>query len=263
MDQTNIRNIIDLGKYPLKDAHFIKLCRTKISENGVLTLPNFLNEQIIKYLVEAGSDAQNMAFFSNSTHNVYLTKNNLELDDDHIFNRQVVSSKGCITDDQIPQISPLKTLYNSEIFREFLASVLGEKKLYEYADGLSSINVHYASEGEELGWHFDNSSFAITLLLQAPEAGGSFEYIKDLRDAEAGEMNFEGVKSLLDGITKPEVLKVEPGTLVLFRGKNSIHRVTPTRGNKTRILVVLAYNTSPGISLSKSAQITFFGRTAD
>ena len=263
MDQTNIRNIIDLGKYPLEDANFIKLCRTKISKNGVLTLPNFLNEQIIKYLVEEGSDAQNMAFFSNSTHNVYLTKNNLELDDDHIFNRQVVSSKGCITDDQIPQISPLKTLYNSEIFREFLASVLGEKKLYEYADGLSSINVHYASEGEELGWHFDNSSFAITLLLQAPEAGGSFEYIKDLRDAEAGEMNFEGVKSLLDGITKPEVLKVEPGTLVLFRGKNSIHRVTPTRGNKTRMLVVLAYNTSPGISLSKSAQITFFGRTAD
>ena len=263
MDQTNIRNIIDLGKYPLEDANFIKLCRTKISENGVLTLPNFLNEQIIKYLVEEGSDAQNMAFFSNSTHNVYLTKNNLELDDDHIFNRQVVSSKGCITDDQIPQISPLKTLYNSEIFREFLASVLGEKKLYEYADGLSSINVHYASEGEELGWHFDNSSFAITLLLQAPEAGGSFEYIKDLRDSEAGEMNFEGVKLLLDGITKPEVLKVEPGTLVLFRGKNSIHRVTPTRGSKTRMLVVLAYNTKPGISLSKSAQMTFFGRTAD
>ena len=263
MDQTNIRNIIDLGKYPLEDANFIKLCRTKISENGVLTLPNFLNEQIIKYLVEEGSDAKNKAFFSNSTHNVYLTKNASELGDDHIFNRQVVSSKGCITDDQIPQTSPLKTLYNSEIFREFLAAVLGEQKLYKYADGLSSINVHYASEGEELGWHFDNSSFAITLLLQAPEAGGSFEYIKDLRDAEAGEMNFEGVKSLLDGITKPEVLKVEPGTLVLFRGKNSIHRVTPTRGYKTRMLVVLAYNTSPGISLSKSAQITFFGRTAD
>ena len=263
MDHTNIRNIIDLGECPLEDARFIELCQTKINENGVLTLPNFLNKQTIKYLVEEGTDAQNKAFFSNSTHNVYLTKNDLELSDDHIFNRQVVSSKGCITDDQIPEISPLKTLYYSKIFREFLASVLGEKKLYEYADALSSINVHYASEGEELGWHFDNSSFAITLLLQAPEAGGSFEYIKDLRDAEAGEMNFEGVKSLLDGITKPEVLKVDPGTLVLFRGKNSIHRVTPTRGNKTRMLVVLAYNTSPGISLSKSAQITFFGRSAD
>ena len=263
MDHSNIRNIVDLDAYPLEDDIFTESCKTKINANGVLTLPNFLNESIIKYLVEEASDAQHMAFFSNSTHNVYLTKNNPEFGDHHIFNRQVVSSKGCITDDQVPDCSPLKTLYNSKILRDFLACVLGEQKLYEYADGMSSINVHYASEGEELGWHFDNSSFAITLLLQAPDAGGSFEYVKDLRDAEAGEMNFEGVESLLDGVTKPQFLKVEPGTLVLFRGKNSIHRVTPTIGNQTRILVVLAYNAKPGISLSKSAQMTFFGRTAD
>ena len=43
--------------------------------------------------------------------------------------------------------------------------------------------------GKELNWHFDNSEFAITLLLQAPEAGGVFEYVRDLRDAEAGDMN--------------------------------------------------------------------------
>ena len=262
MDHTNIQNIIDLDKCPLEDANFIESCRKKIDKNGVLTLPKFLNEQVIKHLVKEGSAAQHKAFYSNSTHNVYLTKNNLDYDDEHIFNRQVVSSKGCITDDQVPKNSPLKTLYQSNIFRDFLATVLNEQKLYEYADPMSSINVHYASEGQELGWHFDNSSFAITLLLQAPEAGGSFEYIKDLRDSEAGEMNFEGVESLLDGIKKPEFLKVEPGTLVLFRGKNSIHRVTPTRGNKTRMLVVLAYNTKPGVSLSKSAQMTFFGRVA-
>jgi hypothetical protein len=262
MDYTNIQNIIDLDECPLGNANFTELCQKKIDENGVLTLPKFLNEQVIKYLVEEASAAQHKAFYSNSTHNVYLTKNNPDYDDKHVFNRQVVSSKGCITDDQISENSPLKTLYQSNIFRDFLAKVLNEQKLFEYEDPMSSINVHYASEGQELGWHFDNSSFAITLLLQAPEAGGSFEYIKDLRDSEAGEMNFEGVESLLDGIKKPEFLKVEPGTLVLFRGKNSIQRVTPTRGNKTRMLVVLAYNTKPGVSLSKSAQMTFFGRVA-
>ena len=262
MDHTNIKNIIDLDICPLGSATFIESCQKKIDKNGVLTLPKFLNEQVIKHLVKEGSAAQHKAFYSNSTHNVYLTKNNLDYDDEHIFNRQVVSSKGCITDDQVPKNSPLKTLYQSNIFRDFLATVLNEQKLYEYADPMSSINVHYASEGQELGWHFDNSSFAITLLLQAPEAGGSFEYIKDLRDSEDGEMNFEGVESLLDGIKKPETLRVEPGTLVLFRGKNSIHRVTPTIGNKTRMLVVLAYNTKPGVSLSKSAQMTFFGRVA-
>ena len=64
---------------------------------------------------------------------------------------------------------------------------------------MSSINVHYAGAGKELNWHFDNSEFAITLLLQAPEAGGVFEYVRDLRDAEAGDMNFAGVAELLDG----------------------------------------------------------------
>jgi len=49
---------------------------------------------------------------------------------------------------------------------------VGEQALFEYADPLSSINVHYAGEGQELNWHFDNSEFAITLLLQAPLAGG-------------------------------------------------------------------------------------------
>lgn len=262
MDHTSIENIVDLAKCPLEDKSFVKACRANIDENGVLTLPNFLNYEVIKSLVEEGAAAQHLAFFSNSTHNVYLTPKNSDYPDDHVFNRQVISSKGCITDDQVPENSPLKTLYNSEVFRNFLASVLNEEKLYEYADPMSSINVHYASDGEELGWHFDNSNFAITLLLQAPEAGGSFEYIKDFRDSEAGEMNFEGVESLLDGSTKPDVLKVEPGTLVLFRGKNSIHRVTPTIGRRTRILVVLAYNTKPGVSLSKSAQMTFFGRVA-
>ena len=71
MDHSNIRNIVDLDAYPLEDDIFTESCKTKINENGVLTLPNFLNESIIKYLVEEASDAQHMAFFSNSTHNVY------------------------------------------------------------------------------------------------------------------------------------------------------------------------------------------------
>ena len=132
--------------------------------------------------------------------------------------------------------------------------------LYPYADPLSSINIHYAERGQELGWHFDNSSFAITLLIQKPAAGGRFEYLKDLRDAGAGEMNFEGVGALLDGAVAPEVLTMEPGTLVLFRGRNSVHRVSPNESDVTRMLAVLAYNAEPGVALSESARQTFYGR---
>ena len=132
--------------------------------------------------------------------------------------------------------------------------------LYEYADPISSINMHCADEGQEMGWHFDNSEFAINLLPQAPQSGGQFEYIQDLDNAETGEMNFPGVAALLDGDAAVEQLMVAPRTLVLFRRRNSIHRVTPTIYARTRILVVIAYNAKPSIVLSEAARTTFFGR---
>ena len=75
-------------------------------------------------------------------------------------------------------------------------------------------------------------------------------------------MNFEGVDAVLNGDRPVDTLPFEPGTLVLFRGRNSMHRVTPTIGDTTRYLVVLAYNSQPGISLSENARQTFYGRIA-
>ena len=64
----------------------------------------------------------------------------------------------------------------------------------------------------------------------------------------------------MDNKFSPDILAMEPGSLVLFRGRNAIHRVTPTKGTKMRILSVLAYNSKPGVKLSESAKMTFFGK---
>ncbi|MGB1356646.1 MAG: 2OG-Fe(II) oxygenase, partial [Candidatus Puniceispirillaceae bacterium] len=77
---------------------------------------------------------------------------------------------------------------------------------------------------------------------------------------DSGDLNFAGVEAVLDDDRKAALLEVNAGTLVLFRGRNSMHRVTPTIGGRTRILVVLAYNTKPGIALSEAARMTFYGR---
>ena len=256
----NLNDIVDLDTYPIEKPGFGAECLQNFNTDGVLTLPGFLRKNAIEQLVEEAERQKNNAYFTTSTHNVYLTPTRSDLGSDHVFNRQLCSSKGCITTDQVPQNSHLHTVYNADIFRQFIATVVGEKTLYEYADPLSSINVHFASEGQELNWHFDNSEFAITLLLQSPKAGGKFEYVKNLRRAEQNDMNYAGVEAVLDEKTKPSHLTVEPGTLVLFRGRNSMHRVTPTEGDRTRILVVFAYNSKPGIALSESARMTFFGR---
>ena len=257
---TDLAAIIDMSTCPIGDDAFIATCRDQLDRDGVITIPGFIRPEALAALVAEAEAEKPNAFFTTSMHNTYLTPARDDLPPTHVFNRQITSSKGCITTDQVPPGSALHTIHDSDTFRRFLAAIVGEDALYEYADPLSSINVHFADEGQELGWHFDNSSFAVTLLLQAPRDGGRFQYVRDLRDADAGDMNYQGVSDVLDGRTATCDLAISPGMLVLFRGRNSMHRVTPTIGPLTRILVVLAYNNVPGISLSEAARMTFFGR---
>ena len=257
---TELASIIESQRYPIACNEFQTQCKQQLDEQGVLVLPEFLTAEAIRLVVQEGEAHAGKAFYTNSDHNVYLQPHEPSLPTHHPRNRSVQSSKGCITTDQIPKESLLHVLYENAEFKAFLCRVLGEDSLHEYADPLSSINLHYASEGQELGWHFDNSSFAITLLVQKPEAGAEFEYVKNVRNADTGNMNYTDAGNILDGHTPVTTLSMDPGCLVLFRGRDSMHRVTPTEGDITRMLVVLAYNTKPGVSLSKSARMTFYGR---
>jgi len=256
----NIAEIVNHERYPLGDAAFLADAAKRLNETGVLALEGFIRADALVEMQREAAAEEDKAFFCTSTHSIYLTPKDEGFADTHPMNRQVTSSKGCICDDIVSSGSPLRALYDAPAFQSFVCAVTGQAAVYPYADPLSSINIHYARRGQELGWHFDNSSFAITLLIQKPEAGSRFEYVKDLRDADAGEMNFDGAAALLDGQMPVQVLEMEPGTLVLFRGRNSAHRVTPNESDRTRMLAVLAYNSEPGVSLSDSARMTFYGR---
>ena len=252
---------LDTAAHPLDDTAYVADCRDQLDAVGALVLGGFFTDQAIAQVVAESAPGEQGAFYVNSTHNVYLTPNNPDLASGHSYNRQVASSKGLIADDQIAADSPLREVYQDPAFRSFLCGVLGINDIYPYADNLSSINVHYASAGQELGWHFDNSSFAVTMLLQAPQSGGHFEYVPAVRDAEANELGEKRVGHVLDGKEPVRVLAFEPGDLVLFRGRNAMHRVTPTVGNITRMLVVFAFNDQANVALSESALHTFYGRT--
>ena len=255
-----LQQIVDIDAYPVLDRAFRDKCKITLDRTGALILPSFLSPNAIAAIYKEGQDSRDRAYFCKQKHNVYLTEPDPNLPPDHPRNREVLSSKGCICDDVVAVDSPLRQLYNSEEFKSFLCAVLSEQALYEYADTLSSINLHYADPGQELGWHFDNSSFAITLMIEAPEQGGGFEYVRRVRNFEKGDPNYKGVESVLDGYAPVQTLNMRPGALVLFRGRDSLHRVAPVEGLKTRMLVVLAYNKEPGVALSESARQTFFGR---
>ena len=256
-----LATIADLHRFPIQEKPFQTACRSTLEQTGVLVLNGFLKPPIVRAIYDEGLANRQHAYFCEQSHNVYLMPPDNSYPKDHPRNREIVSTKGCICDDIIDANSPLKRLYKDIAFKNFLCYILGESALFEYADPLSSINLHYADPGQELGWHFDNSSFATTLMIDAPEQGGAFEYVISLRDADSGDMNFNGVADVLEGRRSVQTLQIEAGDLVVFRGRNALHRVAPVGGSKTRMLVVLAYNSEPGIALSEQARLTFFGRT--
>lgn len=253
---------LNTARHAIADPAYAASCRTELDDVGALVLPEFFTAAAIDQVVAQSLPREADAYYADSTHNVYLTPPDPNLPDGHVFNRQIVSTKGLIADDQIAADSPLREVYDDPAFRTFLCRVLDIDQLFPYDDDLSSINVHFAADGMELGWHFDNSSFAVTMLLQAPAGGGSFDYVPAVRNAEVGDHAFDRVERILDGEEPTMTLQFAPGDLVLFRGRNALHRVTPTIGDVTRMLTVFAFNDAPGVGLSESALHTFYGRTS-
>lgn len=263
MTQTeSIGEVVNHRRHPLADAAYRRRCRRALTERGALVLHEFLTPPALDKIKREGDAKKYLAYFTAHHHNIFLADADANFARDHPRNREVASSKGCITDECIAGDSPLRALYDAPAFRDFLCAVLGERALYDYADSLSSINLHYAERGQELGWHFDNASFAVTLMIQPALQGGVFEFVGDARGG-GDDATYARCEKILNGEVEAETLSMRPGTLVLFCGRRSLHRVSPVKGNRTRMLAALAYNTEPGVALSEAARLTFYGRLGD
>jgi hypothetical protein len=258
----DLQDIIDFKLHPVDDLNFyIKRCRSELKKNSILFLNSFLTEESLSNLQRESQSLHNKAFYCSQNHNVLLTEKNTQLDDNHPCNIEVVSDKGCVPHDLIPEKSSLRIIYNSSLFKKFIQALLSVEKIYPYADTLSSINYNYYEKNQQLGWHFDNASFAISLMVQSPESGGNFQYVVNARNVEKNILNTQLIDSVLQNKYHANEFQIKEGALVLFYGSNYLHRVTPVTSNKLRVLVTLNYNLQKNIKLSKNARLTFFGRT--
>ena len=257
----NWQGIIDVQRHPIDDIKsYAVRCRSELQKNSILILNNFLTSDALVKLQREARSLHDKAFYCSRNHNVLLVEKNMHLDDNHPCNIEVISDKGCISHDLIPRDSYLKKIYTSGIFQNFIQSVLSIEKIYPYADSLSSINYNYYQEKQQLGWHFDNASFALSLMIQSPTSGGKFQFVVDARHVEKNTVNIPLIDSVLQNKYPVEELQVEEGTLVLFYGRNYLHRVTPVTSKKPRVLATLNYNLEKNLELSENARLTFFGR---
>lgn len=151
----------------------------------------------------------------------------------------------------------LQALYRSPELMELVQDALGIERLHVTEDPLINVNVTYMGAGDQHGWHFDDNDFVVSLLLQAPDAGGAFEYAPDVDTAPAADIH-----AILDGTSpRTRLQKVEAGTLLLFRGRRALHRVSEIAGDRKRMIALLSYHTEPGFVYADGVKQNGLGRT--
>ena len=261
-----MHDLLDLDRYPLHQpgsAAWVALvaqAKAELAAQGMFNLPGFLKPAAQQASVaELSPRFAADAFTHARKHNIYFRKEVPGLAPDHPALKEVETINKTLCADQIG--GAIKAVYEWQPFAAFLAATMDKAALYTMQDPLARVNAMNYGQGEGLNWHFDRSEFTTTLLLQAPDGGGVFEYRTDLRsDADP---NFDGVARLLTG-QDPDLqsITLEPGTLNVFRGKNTAHRVTPVEGEKARIIAVFSFFEKPGVRFSEEEQRGFYGRAA-
>ena len=200
------------------------------------------------------------AFTHSRWHNIYFEPHIEGVVDDHPALEQCETVNHTICWDQMPDTIVCR-VYEWLPLANFLATVMQKPCLYLMTDPLARANVMSYRDGDALNWHFDRSEFTVTLLIQAPYEGGDFQYRSDLRSAS--DPNLDGVARLLRGEDPGlRTLPLTAGTLNLFRGKNTAHRVSPVIGERERMVAVFSYYERPGVVFTEEERVGFYGRAS-
>ena len=266
MQNFDIGQIIDLSRYPLdrpESEDFQTLVAGKqreLEQQQYCCMPGFLVEERRREIAAAVENQQGNTNRADNLRNIYLEqKSSKSLPGDHPKN---IFSRGCYNmmgTHLLQQDSPLRDLYYWQPMQQFIADIVGEPNLYPNADPCQPVNVLCHGEGDRSAWHFDSSNaFTLTLMLQAPESGGQFQMAPDTR--ADSDPNYAGITKLLQG-DESKVVQVSrsEGELVIFRGCNSAHRVTPIAGNRLRLMCVMVYETEPGVLGDPVVNETVYG----
>ena len=243
----------------IADADIAK-AQADLALRGAAVLRGVVTPDMAQEMLAEVRPALPLAFSKVKTHNAYLVADDPEFAPNHPRNAKAQTTSATLAYDLVPD-GALRNLYLSPDLVDMIAKILGHEALYPYADPLAGLNVLLYEPGSELAWHFDNANFVVTLMLQPAEAGGEYQYFPFSR-SESDE-GFETVrKALAEDLEGVEILHQEPGDLVVFQGKHTLHRVSEVKGSKDRVIAVFSYDPTPGKTLNEDTRRTFYGRAA-
>lgn len=257
---------IDLDRYPLdrpsgdEYAHLVARCRAELDAEGTTSLPGFVPPTVAAEIADRLAPRLGTEAFRHvRRHNIWFDPA-VDVPPEHPALAEVETASSTLCGDQLAG-TPVDAVYRFPALAAFLAATTGRTRLHVMADRLAGLNVMGYGAGDGLNWHFDRSEFTTTLLLQQPDGGGVFEYRRGLRDDDGDDL--DGIAHLVRG-SDPDVRThhAEPGTLTIFRGTHTAHRVTPVEGDRLRIIAVLSYYDRPDVAMSPEERLGFYGRAS-
>ncbi len=261
-----MHTLLDLDRYPLDRpdstayAHLVTQCQQELAQHGMFNLHGFVRPDAIAQAAAQIVPLATRAFTHQRAHNVYFKDAIDGLSADHPALTRFETIHHTLCDDQITQTS-IHRIYEWDPLAGFLGKVMQQPGLCQMADPLARVNVIEYRPGETLNWHFDRSRYTTTLLIQAADEGGEFEYRSGLRSEQ--DPNYDGVGRLLRGGDQSiRTNALLPGTLNVFAGLNTLHRVSKVRGSRSRLVAVYSYYDRPGVMFSEEERLGFYGRRA-
>ena len=246
-----ISEIIDLNRYPVDNPEselarqIIQNCQRDIDQRALCMLPDFVRPEAVKPMAAELESLLDNASRFDIQRTAYIKPVDPSLPDDHPRKVSHPTRYHQVLNYQISNNSPLRKLFYWQPLTDFLGRAMGYERFYRSDCPHLGLTAKIAGEGDTDGWHFDSNEAVFSLVLQDAEEGGEFEYLPKVRNDH--NQNYDTVAAAFQ---QPDQFstrfKIKPGTLVLFRGMASVHRVTPVIGNRRRIVALFSYHTEPG-----------------
>jgi hypothetical protein len=259
--------VVDLDRYPVADLGspearaVVDEARASLATRGVAIFPGFVRPDALATIADDAQASKAQAHLEDVWGTPYLDLPDESQPEGHPRRTSVHSLTWILAYDLVPPTSPARRLYECDDMTAFLGEVLERRPLFRMADPLGALNVTIMDEGHVQGWHYDSTDFVVSLAVQASAAGGEFECARTIRSAD--DEHYDDVARVLGGTgaERVEVYPMTPGTLMVFMGRNSLHRVAPVQGGRSRVVALFGYDTTPHANSSDLLKLVRYGRT--
>jgi hypothetical protein len=183
-----IDQLIDVDRYPLPrpgEPDWLDLVtevRRQLRSTGCAQLDGFIRPAAVAAMRDEIARMAQQIPIRRHRASVYARGDaEADLSDDDPRTRRLEWFAGHVTRDMFTPFDATLQLYVSPAVKRFVAACVGCDRVYEYADPLAGVVATVLPPGGTYPWHYDSNEFVVTIMTQAPEAGGEFEFVPDLR----------------------------------------------------------------------------------